>query len=276
MVVIFHLFVSLALVDSTPQFGFGGFGNSQNCLGSRCNQNNLGGGGFGGFRGGFGGYGGGFGGFGGFGQNFGHAQNCVGSQCNQNNFGKKKREALVDGDTENLQSGGIGKSEEPTHYMKDLRIPNVEKNTKDAENRISSVDQVSTEDADIKLTNSVFDEVDSDIVLMKTLRGDTGNRIVEDGSEEDLVEEFELEEEVERAEKVLNLELETILDSAGWDSEKIKTHENVAASEAEDELETANNIVSIEPEETISASSIDKTTLDLKKTIQSLRVEDLS
>merc|ERR1712098_311066 len=271
MAVISVLFVTLALVNATPQFGFGGFGNSQNCLGSRCNQNNLGGGGFGG-------YGGGFGGFGGFGQNFGHAQNCVGSQCNQNNFGKKKREVLVDEDTEPLEIDGVSKSEEPTHSMNERLIPNVEKNTEDAENRISPVDddQFSTDDADITLTNSVFNGGDSDIVFMKPLRGDAGNKIVEDGSEEALVEEFELEEEVERAEEVLNLELETILDSAGWDSEKTKTHENVAASEAEDVLEAANNILSIEPEETISASSIDKTTLELKKNIQSLRVEDSS
>jgi len=272
MVVIFHLFVSLALVDSTPQFGFGGFGNSQNCLGSRCNQNNLGGGGFGGFRGGFGGYGGGFGGFGGFGQNFGHAQNCVGSQCNQNNFGKKKREAL-DEDTEPLEIDGVGKSEEPTHSINERPIPKVEKNT---ENRISPVNdhQVSTDDTDIKLTNSVF-EVDSDNVLKKHLSRDNGNKIVEDGSEEALVEEFELEEEVEKAEQVLNLELETILDSAGWDSEQTKTHENVS-SEAEDAVKAANNIVSIDSDQTISASSIDKTTLELKETIQSLRVEDSS
>merc|ERR1712098_478462 len=107
MAVISVLFVTLALVNATPQFGFGGFGNSQNCLGSRCNQNNLGGGGFGGF-------GGGFGSFGGFGQNFGHAQNCVGSQCNQNNFGKKKREVPLDRITDNLHRGGFGKFEEPT------------------------------------------------------------------------------------------------------------------------------------------------------------------
>merc|ERR1719228_576561 len=279
MVVVFLLFVFLALVDSTPQFGFGGFGNSQNCLGSRCNQNNLGGGGFGGFRGGFGGYGG-------FGQNFGHAQNCVGSQCNQNNFGKKKREAVVDADTEHLQSDGdgVGTSEESTHSMKKLPTPLVDMNvsdtnTEDAEDRMSPVDddQVSTDDTEFKLSeNSALDEVDSDIVVLNPLRGDAGNKIVEDGSEEALVEEFELEEEVERAEEVLNLELETILDSAGWDSEKTITHENVAASEAEDTLEDANNIISIEPEETISASSIDKTTLELKETIQSLRVEDSS
>merc|ERR1711962_981539 len=170
MFVTFPLLSTVAFVDSTPQFGFGGFGNSQNCLGSRCNQNNLGGGGFGGFRGGFGGYGGGFGGFG---QNFGHAQNCVGSQCNQNNFGKKKREALVDEDTEPLEIDGVGKSEEPTHSMNERPIPNGEKNTEDDKNRISLVDdhQASTDDADIKLTNSVFDGRDSDIVLMKPLRG---------------------------------------------------------------------------------------------------------
>eukprot|EP00092_Neocalanus_flemingeri_P067344 GFUD01082184.1.p1 GENE.GFUD01082184.1~~GFUD01082184.1.p1 ORF type:complete len:287 (+),score=70.01 GFUD01082184.1:82-942(+) len=57
----------------------------QNCAGSSCNQNNLGGGGgvFGGF-GGFGGYGG------------GATQNCVGSACNQNNFHKKRREVLTE------------------------------------------------------------------------------------------------------------------------------------------------------------------------------------
>merc|ERR1719309_1308909 len=145
--------------------------------------------------------------------------------------------------------------------MNEHPIPKVEKNTEDAENLISPVDdyQVSTDDTDIKLTNSVF-EVDSDNLLNKHLSGDNGNKIVEDGSEEALVEEFELEEEVEKAEEVLNLELETILDSEGWDSEQTKTHENVAASEVEDELEAANNIVSIEAEETISASSIEKTT----------------
>eukprot|EP00092_Neocalanus_flemingeri_P036805 GFUD01040066.1.p1 GENE.GFUD01040066.1~~GFUD01040066.1.p1 ORF type:complete len:166 (+),score=27.46 GFUD01040066.1:189-686(+) len=51
----------------------------QNCAGSQCNQNNLGGAGGAGFGGGFSG---------------GATQNCVGSQCNQNNFGRKRREVL--------------------------------------------------------------------------------------------------------------------------------------------------------------------------------------
>eukprot|EP00092_Neocalanus_flemingeri_P039950 GFUD01043518.1.p1 GENE.GFUD01043518.1~~GFUD01043518.1.p1 ORF type:complete len:279 (+),score=56.83 GFUD01043518.1:66-902(+) len=55
----------------------------QNCAGSSCNQNNLGGG-----------FGGGFGGFGGYGA--GATQNCVGSACNQNNFHKKRREVLTE------------------------------------------------------------------------------------------------------------------------------------------------------------------------------------
>ena len=60
----------------------------QNCQGSSCNQNNLGGG-FAGFGAGFpaaGGFGAGFGG--------GATQNCVGSQCNQNN-GRRKREIIA-------------------------------------------------------------------------------------------------------------------------------------------------------------------------------------
>lgn len=52
---------------------FVGFTASQNCVGSLCNQNNLGQAGaqFGGFT---------------------AAQNCVGALCNQNNFGRKKRQ----------------------------------------------------------------------------------------------------------------------------------------------------------------------------------------
>ena len=60
----------------------------QNCQGSSCNQNNLGGG-FAGLGAGFpvgGGFGAGFGG--------GATQNCVGSQCNQNN-GRRKREIIA-------------------------------------------------------------------------------------------------------------------------------------------------------------------------------------
>merc|ERR1712142_192954 len=62
-------------------------GAQQNCVGSNCNQNNVGGGGFrlGGFPS----------------VSFPTAgtpvvtqQNCVGSNCNQNNLGKKKREIL--------------------------------------------------------------------------------------------------------------------------------------------------------------------------------------
>merc|ERR1711875_75174 len=62
-------------------------GAQQNCVGSNCNQNNVGGGGFS---------------LGGFppvsfptaGIPVGAQQNCVGSSCNQNNIGKKKREIL--------------------------------------------------------------------------------------------------------------------------------------------------------------------------------------
>merc|ERR1711942_398099 len=62
-------------------------GAQQNCVGSNCNQNNVGGGGFN---------------LGGFpsvglptaGIPVGAQQNCVGSSCNQNNLGKKKREIL--------------------------------------------------------------------------------------------------------------------------------------------------------------------------------------
>jgi len=61
----------------------------QSCVGSQCNQNNLGSpfGAFGGFGPAAQPLGFGFGGF------SGAQQNCVGSQCNQNNlFGKRKRE----------------------------------------------------------------------------------------------------------------------------------------------------------------------------------------
>merc|ERR1719365_110153 len=61
----------------------------QTCVGSQCNQNNLGSsfGAFGGFGSAARPLGFGFGGF------SGAQQNCLGSQCNQNNvFGKRKRE----------------------------------------------------------------------------------------------------------------------------------------------------------------------------------------
>merc|ERR1712098_838099 len=61
----------------------------QSCVGSQCNQNNLGSsfGAFGGFGSAARPLGFGFGGF------SGAQQNCLGSQCNQNNvFGKRKRE----------------------------------------------------------------------------------------------------------------------------------------------------------------------------------------
>merc|ERR1711915_1138028 len=61
----------------------------QSCVGSQCNQNNLGSpfGAFGGFGPAAQPLGFGFGGF------SGAQQNCLGSQCNQNNvFGKRKRE----------------------------------------------------------------------------------------------------------------------------------------------------------------------------------------
>merc|ERR1712228_153656 len=61
----------------------------QSCVGSQCNQNNLGSpfGAFGGFGSAAQPLGFGFGGF------SGAQQNCLGSQCNQNNvFGKRKRE----------------------------------------------------------------------------------------------------------------------------------------------------------------------------------------
>ena len=56
---------------------------TQNCVGSQCNQNNN----FGGF-----GFIGGFplGAFGG-----GATQNCFGSQCNQNNFGKRAAQSPI-------------------------------------------------------------------------------------------------------------------------------------------------------------------------------------
>merc|ERR1712226_79166 len=64
----------LAAMQSSPQFGFG---NSQNCVGSQCNQNNIGISG--------GGQGGGF-------RRFrGNRQFCVGSQCNQNIAGDSGR-----------------------------------------------------------------------------------------------------------------------------------------------------------------------------------------
>merc|ERR1719186_2514712 len=80
----------------------------QNCFGSQCNQNNVGGS-FGGLGGsGFGG--GGFGGGGFKGVGGGASQNCFGSRCNQNNFGRKKRELLSETETppENISNRGEG------------------------------------------------------------------------------------------------------------------------------------------------------------------------
>merc|ERR1712112_224888 len=62
-------------------------GAQQNCVGSNCNQNNVGGGGF--SLGGFPSVG-----FPTAGIPVGAQQNCLGSSCNQNNLGKKKREIL--------------------------------------------------------------------------------------------------------------------------------------------------------------------------------------
>jgi len=62
-------------------------GAQQNCVGSSCNQNNVGGGGFN--LSGFPPVG-----FPTAGTPVGAQQNCVGSNCNQNNLGKKKREIL--------------------------------------------------------------------------------------------------------------------------------------------------------------------------------------
>ena len=92
----------LSTIQTLPQFG--GFNNFQNCLGSQCNQNNIGVfPTFGGFGQGnsqncFGSQcnqnnGGNVGGFGSLGR---HNQNCIGSRCNRNNFGKRKREVTQD------------------------------------------------------------------------------------------------------------------------------------------------------------------------------------
>jgi len=265
MFVTFLLLSIVAFVDSTPQFGFGGFGNSQNCLGSRCNQNNLGGGGFGGF-GGFGGGFGGFGGYGGLGGFGGHSQNCAGSQCNQNNFGKKKREAVVDGDIEDELNDT--KSEEITH-LTELPTPNVEGNVsdtdaKEAEEQVSRIedDNVSTDDTKAKLTEiSFFEEMDPYTVVVEPLLGDmVDTSAVLETLGDDLVEAFvhevELEEEIDRAEEVLDAELETLLESRSFDLEPTKTSENVDVSEAVD-------VVSVEPEET-STGGIDETTEEQK------------
>merc|ERR1712226_1385660 len=77
----------LAAMQSSPQFGFG---NSQNCVGSQCNQNNIGisgegqGGGFRSFR--------------------GNRQFCVGGQCSKNVLDKKKRSVLTEVVTQDTMS----------------------------------------------------------------------------------------------------------------------------------------------------------------------------
>merc|ERR1712240_255060 len=130
------------------------------------------------------------GGLGGFGPNFGsYSQNCAGSQCNQNNFGKKKREAVQDGDSEDDLI--IAKSEALTHLSEELDIPNVDKNVPDT----------NTEEAEEQVSPVMEDKVDTSAVL----------GIVGDGDDEALVEE--VEEERDGAEEVLDTELETILES---------------------------------------------------------------
>merc|ERR1712240_618026 len=111
--VVFLLFSIVVLVDSTPQFGFGGFGGFGFGLTVTTKVRTK-----------------------------TSSQNCAGSQCNQNNFGKEKRE-VVQGEVSE-DDLGVTKSEALTHLLEELNIPNVDKNvpdtnTEEAEEQVSPV-----------------------------------------------------------------------------------------------------------------------------------------
>jgi len=177
---------------------------------------------------------------------------------------------VVDGDIEDDLNDT--KSEELTHLTEELHIPNVDGNVSDAnaieaEEQDSPIedDKVSTDDTKAKLTEiSLFEEMDPYTVVVEPLLGDMvdTSAVLEtlgDDLVEAIVQEVELEEEIDRAEEVLDTELEDILESRSSDLEATKSSKNVDVSKTE-------YVLSVEPVET-SSGGTDETTLDRKNTM---------